>query len=188
MNRRVVAVVGVVVGALVVLGVIGTLAGDKDEPAPPIAGDLPADVVCQPETAHPPTGASVHRAGEIAYDRVPPNSGEHNPNWLRVIRRVFEPSDGAAVEQAVHNLEHGYVVVWYDPARADLAALEGAIEFVGERKLFAMPWTRGGLPSSYVLTAWGHERRCSGISRAAIRDFFGAHGGENGDAPEANGP
>lgn len=187
MNRRLLAVLGVVVAALVVLGIIGTLAGrDDSEPRP---GDLPAAQACSPVVDVPPApGVPRHLNGELTYDRVPPSSGDHHPNPMTALRRVFTPEDGAPVERIVHNLEHGYVVVWYDPARADTELLDSVLDTIDERKVFAAPWPRGGMPAPYVVTAWGHEQHCTGVSGEAVRAFFAEHGGPNGEAPEPNAP
>jgi hypothetical protein len=142
---------------------------------------------CAPVVDVPPSGASDHRNGEIVYDREPPSSGPHAPNWVTVFRRVYTTDDLPPVEQWVHNLEHGWVVVWYAPD-APTDVLTQALEAANTRKLVAVPWTRGTLPTPYVLTAWGHEQRCTAVSGAAIAAFLDEHGGENGDAPEPTAP
>lgn len=88
----------------------------------------------------------------------------------------------------MHNLEHGWVVVWYDPAAPGLPVLDQALAATSTRKLVAVPWTRSPLPAPYVLSAWGHERRCTDVPGAAIADFLAEYGGSNGDAPEPNAP
>src|SRR5687767_6328570 len=78
---------------------------------------------CAPVVDVPAAGASDHRGGEIAYDRVPPSSGPHAPTWVTVRKRLYTVEDAVPVEQWVHNLEHGWVVVWYD-AGAETSELE----------------------------------------------------------------
>jgi hypothetical protein len=184
--KRVLVIGAVVVAVLVVLGVAGSRSGKKDEEELRKVG-APA-TSCQPATDVPPTGASDHRNGEIAYDRVPPNSGPHAPNWLNVLKRRYTTSDAVPVEQVVHSLEHGWVVVWYDPAAPDLVVLDAALGAVDARKLVAVPYSRAPLPTPYVLAAWGHEQRCPAVSGEAIADFLKEHGGKNGDAPEPDAP
>lgn len=179
--KRLAIVGAVVVAALVLLAVLGALSGDDPGPGPDPAAR------CDPATTHPVSGASEHRNPPISYDRTPPNSGPHMTTWLNVLKRRYDVVDAVQVERVVHNLEHGWVVVWYQPA-ADLAALDRALADVNPRKIVAIPWTDGGLPAPYVLSAWGAEHRCTSVSTAALEAFFDAHGGDNGAAPEPGAP
>lgn len=190
MSRRLVGIAVAVVLVLVALGVIGTLAGrDGPDDAELRAFGPPASTSCRAVTDHAATGASQHVAGEVTYDRTPPNSGPHHAQWEIVRKRVYTPDDAPPVEKVVHNLEHGYVVIWYDPARTDGGPLAEALRRTTYRKVFAVPWTRdGGMPAPYVLTAWGHEQQCDEVSGEAIADFVAEHGGGNGDAPEPDAP
>lgn len=186
MDRRLLVVLGVVVAAAVALVVVVAGGNRVDEEALRRVGAGLGS--CGGIVDVPPTGASDHRQGTIEYDRSPPNSGPHAPNWVRVGDRRFAPGDAPPVEQVVHNLEHGYVVVWYNPTAPDLALLDEALAAADTRKLFAMPWAEGGMSARYMLTAWGHEQPCNGVSGEAIADFIKAYGGSNGDAPEPDAP
>ena len=190
MNRRLLVLIAAVVAALAGFAALGALTGggeDDDEAALRALG-APAAEACRPVTDLPASGGSDHRAGTIEYERTPPNSGPHAARWATVPRRVLTVDDAVPVEQVVHNLEHGYVVVWYDPRTADVRELAEVLGAAEQRKLFAAPWPRAPLPAPYVITAWGHEQQCSAVSGAAIADFAREHGGTNGDAPEATAP
>lgn len=188
MNRRVTLVLGIVVGVFVLLVVVGLLT-EKDEGSDGLrALGAPAGTACSSEEDVPATGASDHVGGTVVYDRVPPSSGQHAVNWVTVRQRRYQPDSAPPVEQVVHNLEHGWIVVWYSPTATELADLDRVLDAVDERKVVAMPYVRGALPTPYVLTAWGHERRCTAVSGEAIADFVDAHAGKNGDAPEPEGP
>src|SRR5687768_14585293 len=68
-------------------------------------------------TANPPV---------VAYANRPPTSGRHHPTWVKngfYDVRVDE-------RYAVHNLEHGYVVIWYDDGASedDMTALRQHVE------------------------------------------------------------
>jgi len=45
---------------------------------------------------------------------IPPTGGKHNFVSLGDSQRFYPLSEKPRPERAVHNLEHGYVVVWYD--------------------------------------------------------------------------
>jgi hypothetical protein len=131
--------------------------------------------------------AATHSDGVIAYGPQPPSYGTHNPVPLPPLPRVvsLDTAPPLAAERAVHNLEHAYVVVWYDDPD-DEAVIASALSRVDERKLLAVPWMRAPFENDarFVLTAWGHRQACTSISSSAIESFFASYGGFAGDAPE----
>jgi len=101
-------------------------------------------------------------------------------------------ADEQLTEMAVHNLEHGVVVAWYDkklPA-AEVEALKkiAANTKTQGRRFLVMPWQRGDLPAKPLyLTAWGHKQGCSKASGETVGQFLDKF--ENGkDAPERGAP
>ena len=151
--------------------------------------DAVAGADCRPVTSFPLDDLQPdHPMEPIDYDRTPPNSGPHDPRPVPRPERRYDVEDAPPVERVVHNLEHGWVVVWYDAGRADTTRLDAALLSADFPKMFAVPWTRGGLPAPYVVTAWGHEQRCAEVDGATLEEFAAEHGGENGDAPEPRAP
>jgi hypothetical protein len=185
----------IALAVLAALVVIGLVAGkpDKPEDKPGTDGPGPAEQAagCTPvvRTRPVPEGGK-HRAGAISYAEAPPNAGEHNPSTLRNSKRFYSREDVADsathVEQAVHDLEHGLVVGWYDatlPPR-QVAALQAAASDGGPR-FVAVPWTRSEFPGGrhFVLTAWGRTERCQTVSAEAIAQFVKDQA-DSDDAPE----
>jgi hypothetical protein len=111
----------------------------------------------------------------INYNQSPPSSGNHDGDPLPDAIRFYNPRSGIRVERAVHNLEHGFVVGWYDAQlpTAQVDALKKAADAVGNR-FIAVPWTRGTFPDGrhFVLTAWDRTQRCTTVSQAAVTDFM----------------
>ena len=174
---------------LVVLAGIGLVTrGGDDEPSVD-AGALRAAAAtagCQPviQTALPE--APKHVPGTVPYADTPPNAGDHSPRTLRNAKRFYSREDNPAPEQAVHNLEHGLVVAWYDnelPAD-QVAILEAESQGMGSR-FVAVPWTREPFPGDrhFVLTAWGRTQRCKNVSPVVIRAFI-EQNADSDDAPE----
>ncbi len=116
---------------------------------------VPASECADVETK-PATGNAEHvEAGQqVTYDEAPPAFGPHW-NELGVApapfeRKFYTASDRPELESLVHNLEHGYTILWYDATVADddaavteLRALAG--KFGGSSnqrsKFIAAPWT-----------------------------------------------
>jgi hypothetical protein len=110
----------------------------------------------------------------VDYAASPPSSGNHNPDPLPDVFRFYEPTSQVPVERAVHNLEHGFVIGWYDPDLPDeeVGKLRNLPETFSNR-FIAVPWTRGSFVDNqhFVLTAWDRTERCGTVSEAAINEF-----------------
>lgn len=110
---------------------------------------------------------------------LPPSGGPHNPVPLGDKARFYSLSVKPRPERAVHNLEHGYVVAWYDsklPA-TEVAKLKKLAQDPSLSELLVVGWFQGDLPAGkhLVLTSWGRTDRCATASDTAIRSFYNAH-------------
>jgi hypothetical protein len=140
----------------------------------------------------PISATAIHRANQaIDYSKspygdtrggtppIPPSSGPHNPIPLGDSVRFYPLSEKPRAERAVHNLEHGYVDVWYDsklPA-ADVSKLQLLAQNPALSELLVVGWWEGDLPAGkhVVLTSWGRTERCARVSDTVIRDFYANH-------------
>lgn len=134
---------------------------------------------CLPiERAQLPKEPPGHVNGEVDYDVEPPSFGEHSPRTLSNIKPFYSRDDAPPPERAVHNLEHGVVVAWYDDELPDdqVAALEAVAPDMG-RRFVAVPWTRSTFDDDrhFVLTAWGVTQRCRTVSAAVVEQFVDDH-------------
>lgn len=113
---------------------------------------VPADAAgCTDVVAEEAEGQSDHRAPgtKLEYASAPPAAGPHYPDWAPLSRKFYTAQDRPEIGQLVHNLEHGYNVLWYDETIAEdeqkLAVVEKiADKFPGnefENKFIAAPWT-----------------------------------------------
>jgi Protein of unknown function (DUF3105) len=108
---------------------------------------------------------------------VPPTSGPRDGNLLPDSPAFIARSAAPHPERAVGNLDHGYVVVWYDndlPA-AQVKALQAASS--QNTRTLMVPWTRSIFPDGrhVVLTAWNRTQRCTKASAAVISSFAGTY-------------
>lgn len=139
-----------------------------------------------------PPAESVYTAGR------PTDSGPHYTRTNPVIDGV---SDRQLDEFATtHNLEHGSIIAWYDPARVEGDTVDVLDEFVATYNaagfeqelsgagLFASPYEEPGITTSdkpIALRAWNVSMDCDTISETALKAFTIEHYGTNGTAPEA---
>jgi len=127
------------------------------------------------------------------YNSDPPTSG---PHYAEEYEAGFydESSPEAQVPYPegylVHNLEHGYVIYWYNCALLDgdactalKAQLKSSLEENGETKLIAFP--RASLDVPVVMTTWGQMQRFEAFDASAARRFVQAN---RNRAPEPNAP
>jgi hypothetical protein len=96
--------------------------------------------------------------------------------------------------QVIHNLEHGGIVIWYDPEQLDASGIDTLTQYVnsqvssgisGRFKFILSPW--GGqdpLPAPIVVTAWRYLLEIDAADTSAIDEFARAHYGRS---PEPNG-
>jgi hypothetical protein len=111
-------------------------------------------------------------------EQIPPSSGPHDANPLPDSIHFYQRADKPKLERAVHNLEHGFIVGWYDselPAD-QVTKLQQVAGQAGER-FIAVPWDRGVFPDGkhFVLTAWDRTQRCTTVDAAVVADFVKAY-------------
>jgi hypothetical protein len=162
---------------------------------------------CGPVQTLPATGASEHigpgtptpDVTTVEYDTVPAVSGQHFASPVYPAAPFYTAEDRPPVEQLVHNLEHGYTLLWYseDAPQEQLDQLAEVAEKARDLdatagKVIAAPWdaSRGALPddATVALAHWGAEQSylqtCGAVSGEAITSFLEAH--PYTDSPEPN--
>jgi Protein of unknown function (DUF3105) len=171
-------------------------------------GATAATAGCDPMITDTATGNSVHvgpgtdKPGvtTVKYATAPPSSGEHFAQPAYPARTFYSAGYRPALETLVHNLEHGYTVLWYTAATpaaqvdqlkriGELAAQEPA----SKDKFIVSAWddARGAFPAgkNVALSHWGAKNGfrqfCGAVSGAEVRSFITAH--PSTDSPEPNG-
>ena len=166
----------------------------------------PASVCGEVETK-PATGSAEHVPTNtpVPYKDSPPAFG---PHWNEpgvapapIARHLYSEGDRPELESLVHNLEHGYTILWYDETIADddeaMQTLRGiTAKFTDDsnfrNKFIVAPWTESdgdAFPDGQhlSLTHWsaggedaqgasdaqlGVWQYCSDVSGAVIEDFM----------------
>jgi Protein of unknown function (DUF3105) len=124
------------------------------------------------------------------YSSTPGTSGPHwtNPtNWGAYTTAQSE-------SQVIHNLEHGGIVIWYDPDEVDPAAVGELTSYVnaqvatgvsGRFKFMLTPWDGGEpLGAPIAVTSWRNLLQLDEVDLGAIDAFASEH---YGISPEPNG-
>ncbi len=97
-------------------------------------------------------GQSDHREGEqLTYPEAPPAFGPHWDQPDTIEDRFYTEDSRPELETLVHNLEHGFTILWYDEEAADAASTIGEIKAIADRlddsdtnnrlSFKAVPWT-----------------------------------------------
>jgi hypothetical protein len=119
------------------------------------------------------------------YSTVPATSGQHwnTPGeW-----GVYPPSSPAIESQAIHNLEHGGIVIWYQPLQTDPADVQSLTDYVQQQvrssrfKVILSPWTGQDFGHPIAVTSWNWLLYQDELDMDQIRAFLDDH---YGDAPE----
>lgn len=148
-----------------------------------IAGLIVRELVRPKSGEAVPVMASNHipaTAPRPDYNSNPPTSG---PHYATPARQGFYTQDPPRDEALVHNLEHGYVIMWYDCTPLDQSQcdalksqLRGVIDraplsqFTPTKKLIAVP--RKDFGAQIALTAWGRILKLDAFDEAAINAFI----------------
>ena len=175
-----------------------------------------ASASCDPATTDAATGSSDHVGPgtskpdlkKVDYATIPPSSGPHFEIPAVGSRSFYTAQDSPPVETLVHNLEHGYTVLWYLPSEG--AAKADQLQKLGEvgskldasaGKFIVAPWNNayGAFPAgkNYALSHWsattgaggaitgqsGHRQLCGDLSGETVLSFVNAY--PKTDAPEA---
>lgn len=153
---RIILTVAVMIALLIVGGVAAPILINKWQMRSLTKLDL-ADIgakasVCGERILKPAEGEQSHvdPGVPVAYTDTPPAFGQHEVYPDSITRKLYTEKDRPRVEMLVHNLEHGYTIVWYDETIAgddkqmdELRAI--ADKFQGEDdyrlKLKIVPWT-----------------------------------------------
>jgi hypothetical protein len=110
---------------------------------------------------------------------IPPTGGKHNPSTLSDTSRFYSLAQKARPERAVHELEHGYVVVWYDDKlpQDQVTHLQALAQQGNLDRMLVVGWWQGELPAGkhVVLTSWARTDRCEKVSDDVVNAFYKAH-------------
>jgi hypothetical protein len=112
----------------------------------------------------------------VKYDSFPPTSGPHYPQWV-TWGSYAKPLPEIA---AVHNLEHGGVIVQYG-SRVPAATVAALRAFVAASPNGMLMAPLAQLRSTIALTAWTYRAMCTRFDRTAFtlfRDTFRFKGPE----------
>ena len=120
------------------------------------------------------------------YTSVPATSGQH---WNTATSPgpwgVYPTAQ--AQERMVHNLEHGGVVIWYQPGKLDADGLTALTDFVNQQvtterfKVILTPWAGSDFGHPIAVTAWNWLLYLDTADLDKVRTFIDAH---YGHAPE----
>ena len=161
-----------------VLGVIGFIVWQFAKPAAGEAVPIMAD------TSHIETDSDPG-----TYNSDPPTSG---PHYAQEANAGFFDANIYTYPAGylVHNLEHGYVIFWYncnlldEPACSELKSqIRSVVDELGGIKVIAYPWESIDVP--LVMTSWGRLQRFETFDAEEAKAFYRANLNR---APEPNAP
>ncbi len=206
-NRVRIQIIAAATTLLVVLGaVIAYAVVDAGNQRPEVVisaiGVPAAAASCDPATTDKAGGNGNHvnpsKTPRVKYSTVPPSNGPHfDQPAVAKDRMFYTAADRPAMEVLVHNLEHGYTVLWYDESagEAKKAALQELTKVTNKLdaasdKFIVSAWdpSYGELPAGkkFALSHWsatlaadkasvasqaGHRQLCGDLSGEAVKAF-----------------
>jgi Protein of unknown function (DUF3105) len=205
-RRRFLRRAGVVALAVAVVAGVGAYVALKPNPAKAagcgsVETNSPYDPASQ-DRAHINEQGVVKTPPRLStYRTQPPTSGPHDLNPLSAGVYAAPPD----VYRTIHSLEHGAVIIWFDPkavGNAELRKIQSIYQQAANNDHvivapYDYPQEGGTLPAGkkMVLVAWHHMQQCTNINLAAANDFVKSYRATvvngvidpayRGDAPEA---
>lgn len=155
--------------AFLVLGILGLVFRQSVKPAVGESVSIPANFQTHVDIGTP-----------LTYPSDPPAGGKH---YAQEFEAGFydegtilnQPGDAAGY--LVHNLEHGYVIFWYNCAKLDetdcnnfKSQIKTAMAAKNNFKLIAFPWKSIDVP--LVMTSWGRLQRFEKFDEGLARAFI----------------
>jgi hypothetical protein len=126
------------------------------------------------EVQHEPGQSTQHvTAGtEVDYEYMPPSGGPHYDNWVN--GGFYEESP--PIGELVHSLEHGAVVVWYDPDEVTPQVAESLTAFGRTHQgdfgsFIAVPTPVEDPEAPFVVTAWERRMTMEEYDAETVRQF-----------------
>ena len=178
---RLLAIGGVLVVGVLIVGLVLIFGGSESQT---VGEQQPND-----GSEHFPQDGTILPDSERPYSSTPGTSGIHWPtpnNWG--VYASPQPE-----EQLIHNLEHGGIVIWYEPDQLDAEAVDQLARYVdrqtsagisGRYKFILSPWDGPDFGHPIAVTAWRNLLYLDEVDTDAIDEFQRAHYGR---APEPNG-
>lgn len=128
--------------------------------------------------------AHVPQGTHVDYGTRPPTSGKHYPQPTPAGFYTRPQPAG----NLVHSLEHGAVVIYYDPSAltpAANASLHAFVDAHGDRwaSVIVVPNPSADPGSPYVLTAWRTMLGLDGYRPATVRAFLAEYLGRGPEHP-----
>ena len=166
------------------VAVIGWLVLQSTRPSAPAASAAGEAVTVMASSAHVPVDSDPGQ-----YNSNPPTSGPHYPDELDA---GFYDTNNYQYPAGylVHNLEHGYVIFWYNCDLLDEAGcaalkkdIRATMDELGGTKMIAYPWPSIDIP--LVLTSWGRMQRFETFNAEQAKAYYRANLNK---APEPNAP
>ena len=185
---RLLAIGGFLLVGVVLIALVLAMGGGPD----PDAGEIQQNDGGQHVADGTECRSPAAPCGPDPYSSLPATSG---PHWETTPASWGAYSTPLPESQIIHNLEHGGIVIWYDPDLLDEAQVGELRSYVegqvatgigGRFKFILTPW--GGdedLGGALALTAWRHLRTLDEFDMDAVRAFADANYLRH--APEPNG-
>ena len=189
------ALVAIVAGVLALVVYLAFFAGGSggsgaDGSGPAALEDLPQNgdpALLEGVEQFPSEGnAHVSSGTQVQYNTSPPTSGPHYDSPASA--GFYEAGNAPAAGNLVHSLEHGAVVIYYDPSALS-ADQEQHLRSLTQQytgtwaSVIAVPTSAANVESPVVLTAWRHRLRLDGYDAATVEAFIAEYLGRGPENP-----
>jgi hypothetical protein len=175
------------VALLVAAGVVTAIVMQRQAEEGPAAavGVSERQAGCTGVQEHEEMGATHIDVGapHEPYGAPAPTSGPHYAGDAGPVDPGFY-EEPIPPEGAIHNLEHGMIVIWYSPDAPEEEIAN--IEEITDQERFAtvaLPYPGLQTDKNFVLTAWTVSQECDQVSQDVVDEFRRNYQGKLGPEP-----
>lgn len=163
---------GALVLTVLALGVgISLLRGSPPSEGPELTGALRQSLEQNGCTVDSRTDKGQAHVPAATYSVNPPSGGDHDP--VPSPAGFYDTSNVPTDGHLVHSLEHGFVIVWYEPAGVSAATLD-ELRDLARRAKWVLVAPRPSMSTPLAATAWHRRLLCPDGADEPIATFVTA--------------
>ncbi len=162
--------------ALVLLGIVALVL--RNPSSTPATGTAAGEHKVEPFASDTTKGRNhISNVAGGTYNSNPPAGGDHYGQWATWGVQTIAPPDA----MLVHNLEHGGVIIWYDPSKVDAATVQRLTTLTRSLqdtnfRVILTPRPKGIESNKPIAaTSWGYLMTEDQYNEGNLRAFFKKH-------------
>ncbi len=151
---------GAIVSAVIIVGGIFLVSNQPSQSNKPLMGQA-----VQVSASH------VTQGTKVVYNSNPPTGGKHYGDSTTHVG-FYDTSNVPADGYLVHSLEHGGVILWYNPKRLSQTQIDKLKDIFNQTAGKGIMAPRSTMDVPIAVSSWGQVLKLKSIDAKQIKAFF----------------